>query len=53
VAKVDELMALCDELEAQITSTTVTRRQLLESSLNEALFPQGQPQKTIVNISTT
>ena len=37
VAKVDELMALCDELEAQITTTTATRHQLLETSLHEAL----------------
>ena len=37
VAKVDELMVLCDELETQLTSTTATRRQLLESTLHEAL----------------
>jgi type I restriction enzyme, S subunit len=37
VAKVDELMALCDELETQITSTSTTRRQLLEATLQEAL----------------
>ncbi|MHB8771405.1 MAG: restriction endonuclease subunit S [Syntrophales bacterium] len=37
IAKVDELMALCDELESQITSTTATRHQFLEASLHEAL----------------
>lgn len=37
VAKVDELMAMCDELESQITTTTATRNQLLEASLHEAL----------------
>ena len=37
VAKVDELMALCDELEAQITFSATTRHQLLEASLQEAL----------------
>jgi type I restriction enzyme S subunit len=37
VAKVDELMALCDELEARLTETPNTRRQLLEATLSEAL----------------
>ncbi len=37
VAKVDELMALCDELEAQLTTTATTRRHLLEATLHEAL----------------
>lgn len=46
VAKVEELMALCDDLEARLTATSATRRQFMESSLNEALFPQDQPQKT-------
>jgi type I restriction enzyme, S subunit len=46
VAKVDELMALCDELETGLKSTLTTRLQLLESTLKEALFPQDQPQKT-------
>jgi type I restriction enzyme, S subunit len=45
VAKVDELMAICDELEARLTTTSTTRRQLLESTLKEVLFPQDQPQK--------
>lgn len=37
VAKVDELMSLCDELEAQLTTTATTRRRLLEATLHEAL----------------
>jgi len=35
VTKADALMALCDELEAQLTTTA--RRHLLESTLAEAL----------------
>lgn len=37
VAKVDELMALCDELEARLNTTSTTRHQLLEATLHEAL----------------
>jgi type I restriction enzyme S subunit len=37
VAKVDELMALCDELTAGLTATATTRRQLLEATIQEAL----------------
>lgn len=37
VAKVDELMALCDELESRLITTATTRRQLLEATLAEAL----------------
>jgi type I restriction enzyme S subunit len=49
VAKVDELMSLCDELEAQLTNTIANRRRLLEVTINEAfagkhklvaIFPQ-------------
>ena len=39
VAKVDELMALCDQLEARITETSNTRRRLLEATISEALAP--------------
>jgi len=42
VAKVDELMTLCDELGARISNTTAARRQLLEANLHEALF--GRPE---------
>ena len=37
VARVDELMALCDELLVRLSTTTTTRQRLLESSLHEAL----------------
>jgi type I restriction enzyme S subunit len=37
VAKVDELMALCDRLEASLTTATDTRRNLLDALLAEAL----------------
>jgi type I restriction enzyme S subunit len=36
VAKVEELMTLCDELESRINTTATTRRQLLEATLHEA-----------------
>jgi type I restriction enzyme S subunit len=39
VAKVDELMALCDQLEAQLTTTEANSRRLLEAVLHEALAP--------------
>jgi type I restriction enzyme S subunit len=39
VAKVDELMALCDRLEASLTATAATRRRLLDALMAEALTP--------------
>jgi len=39
VAKVDELMALCDQLEAQLNTTETDSRRLLEAVLHEALAP--------------
>ncbi|RDJ14689.1 restriction endonuclease subunit S [Rhizobium phaseoli] len=39
VAKVDQLMALCDELEASLTRGDDTRRKLLDALLAEALVP--------------
>lgn len=39
VAKVDGLMALCDQLEAGLTATAATRRRLLDALLAEALAP--------------
>ncbi|OGC93177.1 MAG: hypothetical protein A2W25_06030 [candidate division Zixibacteria bacterium RBG_16_53_22] len=39
VAKVVELMALCGELEARLTTTATTRRQYLEATISEALAP--------------
>jgi type I restriction enzyme S subunit len=40
VKKADELMTLCDELEARLDNTTTARRQLVEATLHEALFGQ-------------
>ncbi len=37
VAKVDELMALCDQLETQLTTTQADSRRLLEVMLHRAL----------------
>lgn len=37
VAGVDELMALCDRLEASLTDTDDTRHRLLDALLHEAL----------------
>ncbi|MBK5968482.1 MULTISPECIES: restriction endonuclease subunit S [Thiorhodovibrio] len=37
VAKVDELMAICDQLEAQLDTTQTDSRRLLEAVLHEAL----------------
>ena len=42
VAKVDELMALCDRLEACITTGVTTSRRLLDALLAEALEPALQ-----------
>lgn len=39
IAKVDELMALCDQLEASLTEGEQTRFRLLESVLHHALEP--------------
>lgn len=38
-AKVDELMALCDQLEASLTTGETTRSRLLDALLHEALAP--------------
>ena len=37
VARVDALMALCDQLEASLTTATTTRSRLLDALLHEAL----------------
>ena len=39
VAMVDELMALCERLEAQLTTTQTESGRLLEAVLHEALTP--------------
>jgi type I restriction enzyme, S subunit len=41
VAKVDELMLICDQLETQIESQQKGRRQLLDALLHEALEGEG------------
>jgi len=38
VAKVEDLMAVCDLLEAQIDNTAINRRQLLEGTLHAMLL---------------
>jgi len=42
VAKVDALMALCDRLEAALTTADTTRARLLEALLHEALDPAAE-----------
>lgn len=39
VAKVEHLMALCDQLEVSLTSANATRKKLLDALLAEALVP--------------
>ncbi|KZC34457.1 UNVERIFIED_ORG: hypothetical protein RHOFW104R5_33040 [Rhodanobacter sp. FW104-R5] len=39
VAKLDELMMLCDQLEASLTTSETTRSRLLDALLHEALAP--------------
>ena len=41
VAKVEGLMAVCDRLEAQLTTTRTESRRLLDAVLREALAPAG------------
>lgn len=44
VAKVDELMALCDQLEAQLKAGDHTRSRLLDALIPETLAePHAQP----------
>ena len=42
VAKVDELMALCDRIEASLAAGNDTRRRLLDALLHEALAPSTE-----------
>ncbi len=50
VAKVDELMALCDQREASLAATTETLHRLLDALLHKALTPSKE--ETRQNIST-
>ena len=43
VAKVDELIALCDQLETSVATRDDTRSRLLDALLHEALAPNGKP----------
>jgi type I restriction enzyme S subunit len=43
VAKVDELMALCDQLEASLAASDAARSRLLNALLAEALAPAAVP----------
>ena len=43
VAKVDELMAVCDRLESQLATAQTESRRLLEAVLHEVLFPTFGP----------
>jgi type I restriction enzyme S subunit len=48
VAKVDELMALCDRLEAQLTTTQTESRRLLEAVLRDALARQSELEQSVL-----
>ena len=48
VAKVDELMALCDRLETSLTTSNQTRTRLLEATLAEALAPASVSEIEVV-----
>lgn len=48
VAKVDELMAFCNELTARLKATATARRQLLEATLREALSGQRERQREVL-----
>ena len=45
IAKVDELMAICDQLESSLATADDTRRRLLDALLHEALAPVAKPSK--------
>ena len=46
VAKVDELMALCDQIEKSLTTGDETRHRLLDAFLHEALKPIAEQEVT-------
>ena len=47
VAKVDELMTLCAELEDKLSTTTKTHRQLIEATLREAINVLGELKQVV------
>ena len=50
VAKVDELMALCDQLEQQLSQADQQRRRLLEAVLAEALV---EPERALNSVGSS
>ncbi len=48
VAKVDELMALCDQLETQLTTTQSDSQKLMEAILHEAFSEQREPEQGVI-----
>ena len=46
VAKIDELMALCDQLEDSLTNGDYARRRLIETLLDDVLEPDADTQAT-------
>jgi type I restriction enzyme S subunit len=57
VAKVNELMAVCDRLEMQLTTAQADTSRLLESVLHNALvvtslrdFPSGNPERNMIEV---
>ena len=51
VAKVDELMALCDRLEESLATSDDIRRRLLDAVLYGALAPGTKPKVSASNLS--
>lgn len=49
IAKVDELTALCERLEASLTACDDNRRRLLEALLAESLLPTEEPELALAN----
>ena len=47
VAKVDELMTLCDQLEVSLATGNDTRRHLLDALLHKALGPGGNCRESV------
>ena len=52
VAKVDELIALCDRLEASLATADDTRRRLLDALLHEARVPSRDGEQAALARST-
>lgn len=51
VAKVDELMAVCDELERSLAAVKVGRARALEAVLHELLEEVGGPVPALVEVA--